>query len=221
MRPANDPIAEKREGGFPTGPVTHGAGNEKKQLKSPHKKRPDQTPEKNAARGKPEDYDEVDSGGGGVKVDHARQKSPSRRYEQQDPQRGGTDAKFRAGNARHGTPQRDEPAQKSPARRYEDQKPPRSNTPAKGGVEKARQGSPWRDRTDAERAKSPAKHMGGPSAFMASEDKGPEDGGGRAIVKDEVTVLKRQLKDEMAASKVLQKKLREFEEVSMHNWESP
>ncbi|GAQ88640.1 kinesin [Klebsormidium nitens] len=211
------PKREKREGGFPSGPLTHGTGTEKKQPKSPHKRRPEQTPERIALRGREQDYEEVDSGGGVLKVDQARQKSPSRRYEQQEPPRGGTDAKPRVEKARHGTPQRDDPAQKSPSRRYEDQKPPRSSTPAKGGVEKARQGSPWRERTEAERAKSPGRHVGGPSAFMASEDKGPEDGGGRAIVKDEVTVLKRQLKDEMAASKVLQKKLREFEEERAHD----
>jgi hypothetical protein len=221
------PTAEKREGGFPAGPLNQaaadlGKGVEKKPHKSPHKRRTGQTPENAAAQGrdtKERDYNVAESKLPKAAPEQARQKSPCRRYEQKEAHPGSTPAKGGVDKARQGTPQRDDGradrVHKSPSKRYEEQ----GGAPADGGLEKARHASPRRGNGEyvhkEERAKSPMKQRGGPSAFMASQDQGADEGGGKVIVKDEVTVLKRQLKDEMEASRVLQKKLREFEEVSL------
>jgi hypothetical protein len=221
------PTAEKREGGFPAGPLNQAAADlgkvvEKKPHKSSHKRRTGQTPENAAAQGR--GFNERDNNAAESKLPEetpkqARQKSPCRRYEQKEPPQGSTPAKGGMDKGRQGTPQRDDGradrVHKSPSRRYEEQ----GGAPADGGLEKARHASPRRGNGalvhKEERAKSPMKQRGGPSAFMASQDQGADEGGSKVIVKDEVTVLKRQLKDEMEASRVLQKKLREFEEVSL------
>lgn len=218
--------AEKREGGFPAFQLNQaaadlGKGFEKKPHKSPHKRRAGQTPENAAAQGrdtKERVYNAAESKPPKETPEQARQKSPCRRYEQKEPPPGSTPAKAGVEKARQGTPQRDDGradrVHKSPSRRYEEQ-----GERADGVLEKARHASPQRGNGTLvhkeERAKSPMKQRGGPSAFMASQDQGADEGGAKVIVKDEVTVLKRQLKDEMEASRVLQKKLREFEEVSL------